>query len=139
MNKVPAFRQLQVFIGEQTARKPRRKGPKPETANSLTRRIVAHIQDNGHFATRLQSTGTYREDLKKYVPSQQRAGMQDIFSVVKGRAVFVEVKAGKDKLSDGQKQTITDLQRAGAWVYVAHDFQSFVDWFTVQFPTSPSI
>ncbi|GAB2560765.1 VRR-NUC domain-containing protein [Spirosoma areae] len=116
MSQLPAFRQLQVFIGEQTARKPRRKGPKPETANSLTWRIVAHIQDNGHFATRLQSTGTYRADLKKYVPSQQRAGMPDVFAVVNGRGVFIEVKAGNDRLSDVQKQTISDLQRAGAFM-----------------------
>lgn len=139
MNKIPAFRQLQAFIGEQTARKPRMKSPKPETANSLTRRIVAHIQDNGYFATRLQSTGMYREDLEKYVPSQQRAGMPDVFAVVEGRAVFVEVKAGKDRLSDGQKQTIAALKGAGAWVCVAQDFQGFVDWFTAQFPTHPSV
>ena len=133
MSQLPPFRQLQIFISEQTARKPPNKGPKLEMANSLTRRIVAHIQDDGHFVTRLQSTGTYKEDLKKYVPSQQRAGMPDVFAVVAGRAVFVEVKAGKDFLSDVQKQTISDLNRAGARVYVAYDFQGFIDWFTAQF------
>lgn len=40
MSQPPAFRQLQTFIGEQTARKPRKKGSKPETSNELTRKFV---------------------------------------------------------------------------------------------------
>ena len=130
MSQLPAFRQLQNFIGDQTARKPRRKEPKDETANQLTRRIVSHVRANGGFATRLQSTGTYRDDLKKYVPNQQVSGLPDVFAVVEGRAVFVEVKAGKDRLSDVQKQTIAALEQAGAWVYVAHNFEGFQEWFT---------
>ncbi|WP_020607694.1 VRR-NUC domain-containing protein [Spirosoma spitsbergense] len=137
-NKLPAFRQLQAFIVEETTRKPRSTKPKPnadrpETANELTRRIVKHVQDTGHFATRLQSTGTYREDLKKFVPSQQRAGLPDVFAIVDGQAVFVEVKAGKDRLSDTQRETIKTLLRAGAFVFVAHSFQEFDKWFTAQF------
>lgn len=139
MSQLPAFRQLQNFIGEHTARKPRSKKPKPETANQLTRRIVSHVQANGGFATRLQSTGTYRDDLKKYVPSQQVSGMPDVFAVVEGRAVFIEVKAGKDHLSDVQKQTIADLEPAGAWVYVAHTFDGFQEWFPAHFLTTPIV
>ncbi|GAB2542814.1 VRR-NUC domain-containing protein [Spirosoma aerophilum] len=137
MSQLPAFRELQNFIGEQTARKPRSKKPKPETANQLTRRIVTYVQEHGGYATRLQSTGTYRDDLKKYVPSQQRAGMPDVLAVVDGRAAFVEVKVGKDKLSEVQKQTISDLERAGARVYVAQTFEGFQEWFTAYFSTPP--
>ncbi|MVM40381.1 VRR-NUC domain-containing protein [Spirosoma sp. HMF3257] len=137
MSQLPAFRELQNFIGEQTARKPHRTEPKPETANQLTQRIVKHVRANGGYATRQQSTGTYRDDLKKYVPSQQRAGMPDVFCIVEGRAVLVEIKAGKDKLSAVQKQTIADLERAGAWVYIAHTFEGFQEWFTAQFLTPP--
>ncbi|GAB4007175.1 hypothetical protein GCM10028808_10560 [Spirosoma migulaei] len=133
MSQLPAFRELQNFIGEQTARKPRKKAPKLETANELTRRIVAHFQNYGHFATRLQSTGTYRDDLKKFVPSQQRAGLPDVLAVVNSNAVFVEVKAGKDCLSEVQNSAINDLENAGAKVYVAHTFEGFRKWFRTQF------
>ena len=137
MSQLPAFRQLQNFIIEQTARKPKRKGPKPESANALTRRIVEHLRNRGHFATRLQSTGTYRDDLKKFVPSQQRIGLPDVMAVVSSRAVFVEVKVGRDKLSTDQKKAIDELEQAGAAVFVAHDFESFSGWFTAEFLASP--
>ena len=106
-------------------------------ANGLTRCIVDYLNFSGHFATRLQSTGQYRADLQKFVGSQQRAGMPDVLAVVEGQAVFVEVKAGNDRLSDAQKATHTALTNAGAAVYVAHDFQGFYDWFTKHFLTPP--
>ncbi|MFD1144549.1 VRR-NUC domain-containing protein [Larkinella insperata] len=106
-------------------------------ANGLTRCIVDYLNLSGHFGTRLASTGTYRADLQKFVHSQQRAGLPDVFGVVDGRAVFVEVKVGKDRLSDVQKQTIHQLEQAGAWVYVADSFQGFYDWFKVEFLTPP--
>ena len=108
-----------------------------KSANDLTRCIVDYLTLSGHFATRLQSTGTYRADVGKFIPSQQRAGMPDVFAVVEGRAVFIEVKIGKDRLSDDQKATIADLEKSGAGVFVAHNFDSFKDWFVRQFLTPP--
>lgn len=137
MNLLPAFRQLQNFIGENTTRKPQKKGPKVESANALTKRIVEHIRNRGHFATRLQSTGTYREDLKKFVPSQQRVGLPDVMAVVTSQATFIEIKVGKDRLSADQKSAIAELEKAGALVFVAQDFDSFLTWFTAEFSPSP--
>lgn len=106
-------------------------------ANSLTRCIVDYLNLSGYFCTRLASTGTYRADLQKFVHSQQRTGLPDVFGVVEGRAVFIEVRVGNDRLSDVQKQTITQLKQAGAWVYVAATFQDFYDWFKAEFLTPP--
>jgi len=39
-----------------------------DTANGLTKCIVAWFKINGHFATRITSTGTYRPELKKFIP-----------------------------------------------------------------------
>lgn len=108
-----------------------------KSSGKLTRCIVDYLNLSGHFATWLQSTGTYRADVGKYIPSQQRAGMPDIFSVVEGRAVFVEIKIGRNSLSQQQKETISDLQKAGAAVYVAKDFAGFLQWFTAEFLTPP--
>ena len=109
-----------------------------KSANELTRCIVDYLTLSGHFATRLQSTGTYRADLQRFVPSQQRAGLPDIYSCVDGgHAVHIEIKVGKDRLSEDQKQTISDLQQAGASVFITGDFQTFYDWFTTEFLTPP--
>ena len=106
-------------------------------ANGLTRCIVDYLNYSGHFATRLQSTGQYRADLKRFIGSQQRAGLPDVFAVVEGRAVFAEVKIGRDSLSQTQKDTISDLENAGAACHVSKDFQGFYDWFTAHFLTPP--
>ena len=107
------------------------------SANDLTKSIVRWFAVHGHFSTRLASTGTYREDLKKFVASQQRAGLPDVFAVVEGRAVFVEVKHDKDQLSDVQEETIQALEQAGAMVFVARTFQGFYEWFLAHFGPMP--
>ncbi len=98
-------------------------------AGGLTKSVVDYASLCGHFATRLQSTGTYRDDIKRFVGSQQRAGLPDVFIIVNGHAVFCEIKIGKDNLSDVQKQAIADLERAGASVFIARNFDCFYDWF----------
>lgn len=107
------------------------------SANNLTTAIVAFIELSGGFATRLSSTGVFREDLKRFVPSQQKSGLPDVMAIVDGQACFVEVKFGRDRLSDDQREAIAELEKAGAAVLVASDFQSFHDWFQVRFLTPP--
>ena len=107
------------------------------TANKLTRAIVDWFGYQRHFATRLSSSGTFRTDLGKYVPSQQRLGMPDIYAIVEGRAVHVEVKVAKDYLSDDQKETMAALKTSGAVVFVASTFQSFFDFYQAEFCQTP--
>ena len=131
MSHLPAFRQYQNFIQQATEPKPKKKAkPKAETANGLTKKIVLHIRANGGFATRLQSTGLYRADLKRYVESQQVGGMGDVVAVINSHFVSVEVKIGRDKLSEQQIRTIAALEQAGASCFVAHSFDEFETWFT---------
>lgn len=140
-----AIEHLNALADERKARKhpavpyPVKSKYKDSTANGLTRAIVDYLTLNGHFATRLASTGSYRADVGKFIPSQQRAGLPDILAVVNGhgQAVFVEVKAGKDRLSEVQKQAIADLVHSGAMVYVARDFEGFYGWFQDNFKNLP--
>ncbi len=108
-----------------------------KSANELTRCIVRWFQINGHFSTRLQSVGTFRNDIKMFVKSQQRKGLPDVLACVDGRLVAVEIKYGKDVLSTDQKEAIAELKAAGALVFVAVDFQSFYDWYLLHQETRP--
>lgn len=104
-----------------------------KSANELTSCIVRWFHINGHFSTRLQSVGMFRDDIKTFVKSQQRKGLPDVLACVNGRLVAIEVKYGKDYLSTDQKQTIADLKAAGALVYVATDFEGFYQWYCIQY------
>lgn len=112
--------------------------PKPKTkpatapkgsANGLTKAIVGFINKTGGFATRISSTGTFRADIKKFVRPTQTPGIPDIAAVFAGRSVWVEVKIGKDRMSDAQIETRHRLEKAGAAYIIAHDFDGFIrDW-----------
>jgi Holliday junction resolvase len=117
-------------INELTARPPRKpKAQKPVTANQLTTKIIQFFGEQGHFATRQPSTGTYRADLGKFVHSQQRPGCPDLYAIVQGFHVAVEVKVGRDQLSEVQRKTIAAIEQSKGFVFVARDFDSFRDWY----------
>jgi hypothetical protein len=48
---------------------------------------------------------------------------------VNGRHVSIEVKHGKDRMSEFQKQTETEVKEAGGDYVIARTFQGFYDWF----------
>lgn len=111
--------------------------PKPKyntsTTNGLTVAIVDFLKLSGGFASRLSSTGTYRADQGGFVPSQQRKGLPDVFAVVGGMPVFVEIKGTKgDRLSQDQKEVIAELQEAGALTFVAKTFEEFYAWYMAE-------
>jgi hypothetical protein len=101
----------------------------PDTTAGITHKIVDFLNENGAFATRVASTGSYRVDRQRWVFSTQIKGMPDIQGAYKGKALYVEVKVGRDKLSQCQKIIKDRLENAGAWYFVAKDFESFMKWF----------
>lgn len=104
-----------------------------DSANELTKSILKYLQVNGAFATRLNSTGIYRADLKKFVPNTQRKGLADILCTYKGISIQIEVKHGKDRMSSYQLQVKDDFEQSGGLFYVARDFTTFKQWFDESF------
>lgn len=100
-----------------------------DTANELTKLIVAYIRVKGGFATRLNSTGVYRADLKKFVRNTQRRGMADVVGSYRGCSLNIEVKIGRDRLSKHQEKIKREIENSGAFYYVARNFLDFKEWF----------
>ncbi|MBD2705553.1 VRR-NUC domain-containing protein [Spirosoma sp. BT702] len=118
--------------------------PKPKyedrTANGLTRCILDFVKFSGGYANRIQSQGQYRPGIGgrkgTYTYSTTRKGTADIHAIINGLHLSIEVKIGKDRMSDAQRQMQADIQKAGGIYYVARTFQEFYDWFFAQFPSS---
>lgn len=105
-----------------------RRAMRDDTANRLTACVVAYAKLNGCFASRLNNTGIYRNG--KYTRSTSRRGLPDILITGKGgQSIFVEVKAGRDRMSQHQERVRDDQQQAGGKYYTARDFSSFKQWF----------
>lgn len=117
-----------------------------KTANGLTKCIVSFINMNGGLAERISNTGRWmkgesvvdvigiqRNFNGKYIPGTGLNGTADISATICGRSVAVEVKIGKDRQSDAQKEYQQRIENAGGLYVIAKDFQSFYDWYCVQF------
>jgi len=55
-----------------------------------------------------------------------KKGVSDILACYKGNLVAVEVKIGKDRLSDEQDGFIRNIKNAGGCAFVASDFDLFL-------------
>lgn len=117
---------------------------KDNSANSLTKCVIAWIQFMGGQAERISSQGQYREGAKiqvgsgqlaytkqlpgKWTPGQSTKGTADISATIRGRSVKIEIKQ-KDKQSEAQKQYQAAIERAGGVYIIVRDFDSFVEWY----------
>lgn len=114
------------------------------SANALTKCVIAWIQFMGGQAERISSQGQYREGKKipvgsgimahtkqlpgKWTPGQSTKGTADISATIRGRSVKIEIKQ-KDKQSEAQKQYQASIERAGGVYIIVRDFDSFVEWY----------
>jgi hypothetical protein len=115
------------------------------SANALTKCVIAWIQFNGGQAERISSQGQYREGAKiqvgsgimahtkqlpgKWTPGQSTKGTADISATIRGRSVKIEIKYGKDRQSDVQKEYQAAIERAGGVYIIVRTFDEFVEWY----------
>jgi hypothetical protein len=115
-----------------------------KTANGLTKCIVDWINLNGFRADRVSSAGRYIDSKKivtdilgkkrtigsgTWVKSGTRRGYSDINATIKGRSVMIEVKIGKDRMSEDQKQFAEAEKQAGGEYWVVKDFEDFMFYY----------
>ena len=98
-----------------------------DSANGLTRCITAWLQLHGCFAARVNTQGTYNQKLGRYIHSGSKRGMADITSVINGRHVSIEVKAGKDRLRPEQQKVKQEIESAGGVYLIVRSFDDFLE------------
>jgi hypothetical protein len=115
------------------------------SANALTKCVIAYITYKGGQAERISSQGQYREGAKiqvgtgeiayhkqlpgKWTPGQSTKGTADISSTIRGRSVKIEIKYGKDVQSQVQKEYQASIERAGGVYIIVRSFDEFVVWY----------
>ena len=105
------------------------------TANGLTKAVVDFLNFSGHFATRINNQGTWVREKAHvnggyYRPSTQVKGIADIDALIKGYKVAIEIKIGKDRQSDAQKEYQVKIERAGGYYWIVKDFDQFYELYT---------
>ena len=109
------------------------------TANGLTRAIIDFINFNQGSATRISCTGQVRKvnGQMKWLPGTTRRGTADIHAIVRGRHLSIEVKIGRDKMSEYQHKEKSKIEAAGGLYVVATDMDSFIQWYDSIFNNNP--
>lgn len=102
-----------------------------KTANGLTRAIVDFLNFSGHQAERISSTGRWIENKGKghYIPGSSTKGTADISATIRGKSVKIEVKIGRDRQSEVQKEYQAKIERAGGVYIIAKTIDQFMEWY----------
>lgn len=120
-----------------------------KTANGLTKCVIDWITFNGYQAERISTMGrvidnrqTYTNVIGQnvtigsttYIPGAGTKGSADISATIKnkdgvGVSIKIEVKIGKDRQSEAQKQYQANIERSGGVYLIARNFTDFVGWW----------
>lgn len=119
-----------------------------DTANGLTRCIIDWIKLHGGQAERVNSMGVPVDKRRQVTDVLGRTrtigsvewrrsggtkGSADISATVHSKAVKIEVKIGRDRQSEAQREYQQAVEQAGGLYYIAKDFTSFVGWYHQNF------
>jgi len=98
-----------------------------DSANELTKAIVAWLKLNHFFAARINTTGLFDPRLGKYRPSGARKGMADLTAIVNGKHISIEIKIGHDKLRPDQLRVRDEVEAAGGRYLIVRGFDDFLE------------
>lgn len=101
------------------------------TSNGLTTAIIDWVKFSGGDANRINSQGQVRitGGRASWTHGGTRKGTADIHGIYQGRHLSIEVKVGKDRVSDHQNKERERIEAAGGLYFVAKDMNSFIQWF----------
>lgn len=101
------------------------------TANELTSEIIKFIVRNKGHAERVNNIS--RQIKGRWVKSNMMRGTADIHAIINKKCVKIEIKIGKDSQSIYQKAYQQSVEKAGGIYYIAKDFDSFYEWYNLNF------
>lgn len=122
------------------------------TSNGLTKAILDFLKFKGHYANRINTQGQARikkiprfdifsgksYDVEKitWTKGTTRTGTPDIDAIIYGRSVKIEVKIGRDKMSQEQLKEQVRIESSGGLYFIAHDMPAFMEWYHQMFDTN---
>jgi hypothetical protein len=111
-----------------------------KTANGLTKCVIEWIKLCGYQAERITVTGRLVKGTKKFtdtvgysrqigsdkwIKSSMQVGTADISATIRGKSVKIEVKIGKDRMSEAQCSYRDSIIAAGGIYMVVTSFEDF--------------
>ena len=95
-------------------------------ASDLTNQIINFIYQQGGYGWRASSVGVYDSKAQSYRTAPKK-GVSDILACWNGRLIAVEIKIGKDRLSDEQIGFMKNIEHTGGIAFTARNYDDFVN------------
>lgn len=98
--------------------------------NSLTNAILKYGNAMGYVLWRNNNGAVYSARRQRYLKNpNHKLGVPDItgYREKDGKAVFIEIKSKRDKLSDYQKDFLAEAEKNGCIAFVATNVDEAVD------------
>ena len=101
------------------------------STNSTTKSIVQYLNMKDYFVWRANNVGVYDPKQKIYRKNPAALkGVADILGIRwDGKFIAIEVKTGKDKLSEHQKHFLDQIEKHNGEWYVVKTFDDFLKQF----------
>lgn len=115
-----------------------------KSANDLTKAIIDFLNLSGHLAERHSNEGRVIDGRKTYtdvigqtktigslkrIYSSNVNGTSDLKAVINGKMIAIEIKFGKDRQSEKQKEYQKRVENAGGEYWIAKTFDQFYETY----------
>jgi len=119
-----------------------KRGKKKSRSSELESGIIKWVKLQGGAARRVNTQGQYDEKRQMWRPSGMKRGFEDVDATMKipvigkgyiGIKIAIEVKIGRDKMSEYQVARQKEVADAGGYYIVAKDMDQFMyDWNSIK-------
>ena len=114
------------------------------TSNGLSKCILDFVNLSGYLAERTGTEGRVIDNRKTYtdvigrqktigsvkrIKTSGLVGSSDLKLYINGKIVAIEIKIGRDRQSQAQKEYQERMEKAGGIYLIIKDFDSFYVWF----------
>jgi hypothetical protein len=99
-----------------------KRGAKQKPSAALTDAVIKYFKLCGGEAYRINTVGVYDEKMGGLRSSGMKKGLPDVIGIYKGRFIGVEIKIGKDRQSEDQKNREQEIYLAGGVYLIAKTF-----------------
>lgn len=96
-------------------------------SNTIENAICLYGKWTGQYqAEKINNTGSWRPGIG-YIPGRGCKGTADISATINGQSVKIEVKYGRDRQSEAQKQYQAEIEQAGGQYWIVRTFSEFLN------------
>lgn len=104
-----------------------KRGKKQSPSNQLTDDVIRYLKSIGGIGYRINVQGQWDSQLQKWRPSGMKRGLPDCIGLLpNGRFIGVEIKIGRDKMSEFQEMRRKEIINLNGLYIIARNLEDFI-------------